>query len=265
MTKFAPLMSVKITIIGTGNVAWHLAPELERTGHVINEIYGRSEEKALQISKNLYNPTLTESLDFSLSTSSLFIIAVSDNAIKSIASEIVLPDEAMVVHTSGSVTLSTLELTALDRIGVFYPLQTFSKERKMKFSEVPILVESNDQSGEEELMAIASSISSNVTVANSEDRLGIHLAAVFANNFTNHMIDIASQLMDNSDLDLELLRPLIRETIEKALDQNPSEAQTGPAIREDTETMQKHLEQLGFNPRYQELYNLISESIREGK
>ncbi len=258
-------MPLKITIIGTGILAWHLAPELERAGHVINEIYGRSEDKALQISKNLYNPTITESLDFSLSTSSLFIIAVSDNAIEFIASEIVFPDEAMVVHTSGSVPMSTLELTALDRIGVFYPLQTFSKERKIKFSEVPMLIECNDQLAEHDLEEIASSISSNVTVVNSEDRLGIHLAAVFANNFTNHMIDIAGRLMENRDLDLELLKPLIRETVAKALDQNPVEAQTGPAVREDTETMQKHLDLLDFNSRYQELYQLISESIRDSK
>ncbi len=258
-------MSLKITIIGTGNVAWHLAPGLEGAGHVINEIYGRSEDKALQISKHLYNPTITESLDFSRSASSLFIIAVTDNAIESIASEIVLPDETMAVHTSGSVSMSTLELTALDHIGVLYPLQTFSKESRMKFSEVPLLVESNSEEGQAQLQEIASTLSSKVSVVNSEDRLRIHLAAVFANNFTNHMIDIASRLMDNNDLDFEILKPLIRETIEKALDKNPSEAQTGPVIREDTETIQMHLEQLDFRPRYQELYQLISESIMEGR
>lgn len=258
-------MSLKITIIGTGNVAWHLAPALEQAGYVINEIYGRSENKALEIGKCLYNPTITENLDFSLSASSLFIISVSDSAIEAIASEIVLPDDAMVVHTSGSVPMSILELTALDHIGVFYPLQTFSKERKMKFSEIPLLIESNNEDAQALLEETASSLSSKVSIVNSEDRLGIHLAAVFANNFTNHMIDIASRLMDDSDLDLELLKPLIRETIEKALDQNPSEVQTGPAIREDTETMQKHLEQLDSHPRYQELYQLISESIRNCK
>ncbi len=259
------MISQKITIIGTGNLAWHLAPALESAGHVINEIYGRSEDKALQITENLYNPAVAESLDFSSSASSLFIIAVSDNAIESVASEIVLPDKALIVHTSGTVPMSILELTALDNTGVFYPLQTFSKDRKVKFSEAPMLIEANNEYAHEILEKIASSISPNVKTVNSEDRLSIHLAAVFANNYTNHMMAIASQVMDNNELDFELLEPLIRETIEKALDQRPSDAQTGPAIREDNETMERHLENLSFNSDFQELYRLISKSIINSK
>ena len=258
------MTSDKITIIGTGNVAWHLAPALENAGYVINEIYGRTEDKALQLSENLYNPLVVDSLDFSTSTSSLFIIAVSDNAIESVATEIVLPDEAMVIHTSGTVPMSILNLTALDYIGVFYPLQTFSKERKLSLDKVPFLIEANDEDGLEILKRIASYISSNVKCVNSEERSKIHLAAVFVNNFTNHMLAIAGDLMDRNELDFNLLEPLIRETIDKALDQKPLNSQTGPAIREDQNTMERHLEELSFNSDYQQLYKLISESILKG-
>lgn len=255
----------EITIIGTGNIAWHLAAEFERAEHVINEVYGRSEANALQFSENLNNPVITENLDFTQSTSSLFIIAVSDKAIESVVSEIVLPEKALLVHTSGTVPMSVLELAGVERIGVFYPLQTFSKHRKVNFSEVPLLIEASDDSTQQQLENIAVSLSPKVTVVNSKDRLGIHLAAVFANNFTNHMIDIAGQVMERNALDLKLLEPLIRETIDKALDQNPSMVQTGPAVRGDTGTMQKHLQYLEFNPAYQELYRLISESINKGR
>ena len=258
-------MSQKITVIGTGNVAWHLALELERAGHVVNEIYARSEQKALQISEYINHPVITDSLDFSQSTSRMFIIAVSDNAIKTIASEIILPNDALLVHTSGTVPLSILALNGLQRIGVFYPLQTLSKNRRINFSEVPLLIEAGDTDTLLQLENIAQSLSSNVVAVKSEDRVGIHLASVFANNFTNHMIDIAGQVMDNNALDIKLLMPLIRETVEKALDQNPAAAQTGPAIRGDTDTMQRHLAYLDFNPRYQQLYRLISQSISNNK
>ena len=258
-------MSRNITIIGTGNLAWYLAAAFEQAGHVIHEIYGRSETKAIQIGKNLNNPVITDSLDFSRSSSCLFIIAVSDKAIESVASEIILPENALLVHTSGTVPMSALELAGIDHIGVFYPLQTFSKNREINFLEVPLLIEACDETTQKQLENIATSVSSNVTLVNSDDRLGIHLAAVFANNFTNHMIDIAGQVLEKNALDLDLLEPLIRETIEKALDQNPSTAQTGPAIRGDTDTMDMHLAQLGFDPRYQALYRSISESIREGR
>lgn len=258
-------MSEIITIIGTGNVAWQLAPALERAGHVINEVYGRSEEKALQVGALLDNPVISISLDFSRSSSTLFIIAVSDNAIESVVSRMVFPDQAVLVHTSGTAPLSILKGTDLEHVGVFYPLQSISRNRRLQFFELPLLIEASDASTQQQLEKIGGSLGAAVTLVNSEDRLGIHLAAVFANNFTNHMIEIASQVMDSNGMDFQLLKPLISETVEKAFDENPSAAQTGPAIRGDTGTMEKHLARLAFNPRYQALYKLISESISQGK
>ena len=151
-------MAQIITIIGTGNVAWHLAPALERAGHVINEVYGRSENKALLLCERLSNPVVTTSLDFSRSSSSLFIIAVSDNAIESVASDIVLPDQAILVHTSGAVPMSRLQRIDLDHIGVFYPLQTFSRNRDINFSGLPLLIESSDATTQMRLEEIGKSL-----------------------------------------------------------------------------------------------------------
>lgn len=256
-------MPHSITIIGTGNVAWHLAPALERAGHIINEVYGRSAEKALLLQERLNNPLIAASLDFSQSESTLFIIAVSDNAIDTVASAIVLPEQAILVHTSGTVPMTRLQVTGLNNIGVFYPLQTISRNRDISFGGLPLLIEANNTITQSELVKIVESMGADTTIASSKDRQGIHLAAVFANNFTNHMIDIAGQVMREKSLDVNLLKPLIRETVEKALAQSPTSAQTGPAARGDTDTMQNHIQQLEFNPQLQELYRMISKNIRD--
>lgn len=257
-------MPHSITIIGTGNVAWHLAPSLEKAGHNINAIYGRCEDKALLLRERLNNPLLATSLDFSQSDSTVFIIAVSDNAIDSVASTIILPEQAILVHTSGTASMSSLQVTGLNNIGVFYPLQTISKTREISFCGLPLLIEASNSSTQHQLEKIGDSLHADTTVTSSSDRKGIHLAAVFANNFTNHMIDIAGQIMRQKSLDENLLKPLIRETVEKALAQSPSSAQTGPAARGDTSTMQNHIELLEFNLQLQDLYRLISKNIADG-
>ncbi|MCP4429391.1 MAG: DUF2520 domain-containing protein [Gammaproteobacteria bacterium] len=258
-------MSQFITIIGTGNVAWHLAPALEQAGHVINEVYGRSEKKARLLCERLNNPVVATGLDFTESRSTLYIIAVSDNAIESVVSTIVLPEQAILVHTSGTAPMSRLQLTGLNNVGVFYPLQTISQNRDINFSELPLLIEASNVTTRKQLLETGKSLGAEITITTSEHRQDIHLAAVFANNFTNHMIDIAGQVIRQKALDVNLLKPLIRETVEKALAQNPSTAQTGPAVRGDSETMQNHIQQLEFNPRLQKLYRLISESIQYSK
>ena len=256
-------MPHSITIIGTGNVAWHLAPAREQAGHVINEVYGRSEDMALLLQERLNNSQLSPSLDFSQSESTLFIIAVNDNAIDTVACAIVLPEKAILVHTSGTVPMTRLQVTGLNNIGVFYPLQTISRNRDISFQGLPFLIEANNTITQDELVKIVESMGADTTIASSKDRQVIHLAAVFANNFTNHMIDIAGQVMREKSLDVDLLKPLIRETVENALAQSPSSAQTGPAARGDTDTMQNQIQQLEFNPQLQELYRLISKNIAD--
>ena len=255
-------MSLSITFIGTGNVAWHLARALEQAGHVIAEVYGRSPDKTAKLCSRLDNAVVATNLDFSRSHSSLFIIAVSDNAIESVVSGIALPEQAILVHTSGTAPMSLLTASGLHNIGVFYPLQTISRNREISFVDLPLLIEASNQATQNSLTELSNSMKAKTTLATSKDRQGIHLAAVFANNFTNHMIDIAGRIMLEKSLDAALLNPLIRETVDKALTQNPTSAQTGPAVRGDTNTMSTHIQQLEFDLGLQEIYRLVSESIR---
>jgi len=257
-------MAMKVTLIGAGNVASHVAPALEGAGHIVNEIYSRS-ASAEQIAKNLYNPMLSESLDFSESDSDLFIICVSDDAIQSISEEIVLPDNCLIVHTSGSIPMDVLELTASNSIGVFYPLQTFSKNRKISFSEVPILIEANSPEGSALLQKLGSSLSKRVEEVDSKKRLQLHLAAVFVNNFVNHLLAVGNEITTQNDLDFGLLEPLLKETVDKALEIGALNSQTGPAIREDATTMERHVELLSENENHERLYRIISQSIIDSK
>ncbi|MDA0194099.1 MAG: DUF2520 domain-containing protein [Bacteroidetes bacterium] len=256
---------MKVTIIGAGNVASHLAPALERAGYIINEVYARRIDEAERISQNLYSANTSDNLDFSGSDSVLFLIAVSDYAIEQIAGEIVLPDQCLIVHTSGSIPMSVLELTASDSIGVLYPLQTFSRNRKISFPEIPILTEANTPEGLAMLEQVGKSLSKRVALVDSEKRLQLHLAAVFVNNFVNHMLTIGDEITSENNLDFSLLEPLIRETVDKAIEIGASDSQTGPAIREDHSTMEMHMELLEENESYQRLYKIISKSIIDSK
>src|SRR5688572_15961575 len=143
---------MNVAFIGSGNLAWHLAPALDNLGHVVKEFYSRNAKHAADLTGRLYQAEVKKSLDFSSSTSNIFFIAVSDDAISCIAQELVLPDNAILVHTSGSQPLSVLEFAATERTGVFYPLQTFSKGAKAVFKEIPLLIECNDPFTEKALM-----------------------------------------------------------------------------------------------------------------
>jgi predicted short-subunit dehydrogenase-like oxidoreductase (DUF2520 family) len=252
---------MNISIIGSGNLAWHLAPALDNVGFVVKEVFSRNPQHAEQLTSRLYQAEVKATLDFSTSDSSLFIIAASDDAIKSIAQEIILPDEAILVHTSGSQPLSELEFSATSNIGVFYPLQTFSKQKKVDFKNIPIFIESHNEETEEALMLIAKAISNQVRKIGSEERQALHVAAVFASNFTNHMLAISKGIMQRNGLDYDWLKPLILETIQKSLSLDPERAQTGPAKRGDLEILDKHLAFLKDDEAVAEIYKIVSQHI----
>jgi predicted short-subunit dehydrogenase-like oxidoreductase (DUF2520 family) len=252
---------MNVSIIGSGNLAWHLAPALDNVGFVVKEVYSRNPQHAEQLTSRLYQAEVKATLDFSTSNSSLFIIAASDDAIKSIAQEIILPDEAILVHTSGSQPLSELEFSATTNVGVFYPLQTFTKQKKVDFKNIPIFIESNNEETEEALMLIGKAISNQVRKIGSEERQALHVAAVFASNFTNHMLAISKGIMQQNGLEYDWLKPLILETIQKSLNLDPESAQTGPAKRGDLEILDKHLEFLKEDEAVAEIYKIVSQHI----
>jgi len=241
-------------------VAWHLAPALDNCGFKVSEVYSRNHKNASNLVKRLYHASFVKNLDFSNSTSQYFFISVPDDAIEEICREIVLPDNSVLIHTSGSVSLEALSYAASRWTGVFYPLQTFSKEKKVNFKEVPILVEGSEESISKELMKMAKGLSSTSLLADSDKRKNIHVAAVFASNFTNHMLTLSKEILEKSGNNFDLLKPLVVETLNKSLEVGPENAQTGPAKRRDFNTLEKHVGVLD-QEQLKDLYRLISQDI----
>lgn len=253
----------KIAMIGAGNVAWHLAPALEAGGHQITQVYSRQAAKAEQLARHLYQAKAQTHLDFSESEAELFIVAVSDDAITKVVQQMKLPSEALIVHTSGGQPLEALAKASTEHIGVFYPLQTFSQRRSVSFREIPICLEANDSDVLHRLIKLARSLSRQVKLINSKERALLHVSAVFANNFTNHLLRMAEQLMHDHQLDFSLLYPLIEETVAKARAVGPTQAQTGPALRNDEKTISHHVNQLNaYDPAYTEVYQAITRHIQ---
>jgi predicted short-subunit dehydrogenase-like oxidoreductase (DUF2520 family) len=255
-----------VSFIGSGNLAWHLATALDNTEFAVREVYSRKYKNAKALVERLYQADVMESLDFSASTSSIFVIAIPDDDIETVAQEIILPYNAILVHTSGSQPLSVLSNAKTTNTGVFYPLQTFSKGQKVDFKDVPIFIESDDSAVEKVLMSMAKSISKRVQKISSEDRKALHVAAVFAANFTNHMLTLSKEIMVRHKLNFDLLKPLIAETLNKSLTIGPENSQTGPAKRGDLEILDKHVEFLSNTDHNDdetvaEIYKLVSQHI----
>lgn len=255
MSKF-----FKVAIVGAGNVAWHLARAFEDSGHFITDIYSRRINNARKLAQRLYDTNVTDSLNLSGSEAEIFLIAVTDDAIEQVCSKLRIPPYGIVAHTSGTRPLQVLSQYH-DNAGIFYPIQTFSKGISVNFKEVPICIEAKQQPTEKVLYKLGESISHEVYSVNSEDRKVLHVSAVFACNFTNHMLSIAQDILEDRDIDFGLLQPLIVETINKALSIGPAEAQTGPAIRGDTNIMKEHLKFLKYDPAYKKIYKLLSEHL----
>lgn len=251
---------MQISIIGSGNVAWHLASALDNTDYAVREVFSRDPRNAEALVERLYAAKAKTDLNFSDSESRIFIISVTDDAIPEVAQQIILPEGAILVHTSGSRSMSVLEDVSAT-VGVLYPLQTFTRGKNVDFSEIPIFVESSDLKTEKTLLAMGRAISKKVLRISSADRKAVHVAAVFASNFTNHMLSIARGIMSNRDLDYEWLKPLIAETINKSLALGPRAAQTGPAKRGDLEILDTHMEFLNDDEAVAEIYRVVSQHI----
>jgi predicted short-subunit dehydrogenase-like oxidoreductase (DUF2520 family) len=260
---------MEISFIGAGNLAWHLAPAFENAGHHINEVYSRQLQHARQLVSNLYDARTHSELNFADSPSKLFVLAVPDDVLENVCSRLVLPEGAIIVHTSGSQPLSALEqwMRIYSDIpvqtGVFYALQTFSKGQTfMTFDEIPLCLEASDKTTEDVLVQLGQELSDIVYLITSEERRTLHVAAVFACNFTNHLLALAHDLTTRNGLEFDLLRPLIQETFRKGLAaENPATVQTGPARRGDLTTIDSHLAMLSTDQHLSEIYQIMTQSI----
>ena len=247
----------KVVIVGAGSVAYHLTRVLlENTVNVV-QVFNRTLSKAQELANN-YNINFTDKIS-EIEKADLYIICTTDKAISEISYYIPFED-CLVVHTSGSTPLSALK--GKYRKGVFYPLQTFSMKRSISSDEIPFLVEAENPEDEFALLELGKRLSSEVYAVNSEKRMKIHMAAIWANNFTNHLYYIASEICKKQDVPFEILKPLIKETADKIEDDvRPFDAQTGPARRDDDAIIKKHLEILESDPKKYQIYQSITESI----
>ncbi|TDE07227.1 Rossmann-like and DUF2520 domain-containing protein [Flavobacterium sandaracinum] len=251
---------IKVVLIGSGNVAQHLIAAFQNapnSGTEIELIQVYSRQTA-SVSHLINLEQITNNLD-ALAEADLYIIAISDDAIEAISS--LLPfKNRLVVHTSGSVPLNVLNED--NRKGVFYPLQTFTKNKPVDFKIIPICLESENATDYQLLDKVAKSISEKVFAINSEQRKALHVAAVFVNNFTNHLYQIGQEICQENQVPFEILKPLIAETANKIMVLSPEEAQTGPAKRNDTATIEAH-EAFLANENHHEIYKTLTQSIQE--
>jgi predicted short-subunit dehydrogenase-like oxidoreductase (DUF2520 family) len=250
---------IKITIIGAGNLATQLGLTLYNEGYFISQVYSHKLKNAAVLAKRIKGEAISDLKKLS-ADSSIYIIAVKDDAIESVARQLNFKDK-IVVHTSGSIPIDVLK-NCSKNYGVFYPLQTFSKEKSVDFKTIPICIEANNSKTSTTLTYFAKSISENVKKVNSEQRKKIHLAAVFACNFSNYMYVVSEKLLKKEKLSLDLLKPLIEETSSKIKNYSPGSVQTGPAIRNDKKTMEAHIKLLSKEKDLQKIYTLLSKSIR---
>ena len=245
---------IKVSIIGSGNVAQHLILAFLQAKDIeICQVFARNPESIV----SLINPKKIISEIDKLLKVDLLLIAVSDNAIKQISSQIPIANQ-LVAHTSGSFLINDLD--SKNRKAVFYPLQTFSKNKEINFLEIPICLEAQNEQDYQILEKVAKSISNNVQKINSNQRKALHVSAVFVCNFTNYLYKIANDICKENNLDFDILKPLILETANKIVALSPDEAQTGPAKREDSITINEHLNFLK-NANQTQIYKLLTKSI----
>lgn len=247
---------INIVFLGFGNVNSHLFEAVHKSKNVsVKQIFNRNHIKMISPFEHI--PFIDDISE--IEEADVYIIGIPDDAI-SIFSESLAFQNRLVVHTSGGVSINAL--SNKNRRGVFYPLQSFSKQREVDFENIPICIEAENEADLKLLRNLAESISHNIAEISSEERGKLHLAAVFVNNFTNYLYRIGSEILKENDLPFDLLKPLIQETASKIKTLSPKDAQTGPAKRNDLKTIEKHLSLLS-NPQHRKFYELFTEALKE--
>jgi len=247
---------LEIVIIGSGNVSEHLIKAFKNsTNSKVIQLYSRNIISGNELSSK-FDIEFTNKIDL-IKKADLYLISVSDSAIAEVSNSLPFTNR-LVAHTSGATSIDSINNK--NKQAVFYPLQSFTKGKKTDFSNIPICIETKDNDDCNTIMRIANSISNNVKKVSSEQRQYLHASAVFVNNFANHLFYIGKEIADHHGVDFNLLKPLIKETVDKLDYNTPKEVQTGPAVRGDKKTMEKHLELIP-DETHREIYKLITESI----
>jgi predicted short-subunit dehydrogenase-like oxidoreductase (DUF2520 family) len=248
-----------MVILGAGNVAAHMARHLHSGGHSIACIWSRTKEHADDLA-SLVRSRGTADPDRVPGNADFYLVAVPDRAITPVASKF-RGTGGIWIHTAGAVPMDIFEKD-FSEYGVIYPLQTLSAARPVSLKGVPLLIEGSGSRVTEMIRSVAGSISDHVIEMDSARRLVVHVAAVFANNFSNHMVAVAEHILKVHEIDPALLAPMLRETFEKIAEMGPEGARTGPAARDDRSTMLLHRELLKKYPEWEKLYTFISRDIQ---
>ena len=248
---------MKVVIIGSGNVAGVLGKKIIEAGHAIIEVVGRNKTAVSVLAKS-FNAKPTFSINTVTTLADIYIIAVADHAIQQIADELRVNDK-LVLHTAAAIPMNVLSLCS-DRYGVLYPLQTLKNGLDL-VPPIPVLIDGDDESTREMLKDFCSNWAHSVSVATDQQRLKVHLSAVFVNNFINHLMTVTNIYCEENKIDFELLQPLIQQTLTVIKGGNAANLQTGPARRNDIVTIEKHRLILAEHPSMLLLYNQITQSI----
>ena len=258
----------RVVVLGAGRVATHLVPALVGAGYRVAQVWSRTMASASALGQPL-GISYTDDLTAVPADADIYIACVADGALPEVARQIVARGQRssrtpLFLHTAGSVSMDVWREAGAISYGILYPLQTFSKEREVEMREVSLFVEASDEASLMAVEALAHGLSGKVYRADSRRRALLHVAAVFACNFTNAMYDAAHQLLATDGIPFDVLLPLIDETAAKVHALTPREAQTGPAVRGDEAVMQNHIHRLAGMPDLQTLYARISKMISEG-
>jgi predicted short-subunit dehydrogenase-like oxidoreductase (DUF2520 family) len=262
MQKQSEQFKPSIVIIGSGNLATHLGRVLIKRGYNLVQVFSKTMANAKALGTEL-NVPFSNSVAKLNKAADIYFLCVKDDVIHQFLNKIDLTNR-LIVHTSGSTPLNILRPYSKN-IGVFYPLQTFKKEHKAKFKKVPLLIEANTVSNKNKLLSIARDLSKNVYELNSNQRQLLHLAAVFACNFTNHLYSIAENICSQNQIDFNLLKPLIKLTAKRIESESPAVLQTGPAFRKDYKTIEFQELLLKDDPVLLEIYKSFTKDIIKGR
>jgi predicted short-subunit dehydrogenase-like oxidoreductase (DUF2520 family) len=254
------MFQYNISFAGAGRVAGALCREMYHAGHTIGLVVSETEKNGGMLAVSC-KASWSHDLVFPDSTD-IIIVSVPDHRLKSVLEKITCGPGTLVVHTAGSMGIDVFPAQFKQK-GIFYPLQTFSMERKIVFRDLPFFLESSDKQSDAILERLSESIGGKVHFADTEHRRMLHLAAVFVCNFTNHMLTAGKEVASKAGFSFEVLRPLVEETFLKAIEQGPEHSQTGPAVRNDQNTIEKHLALLSFSPDLRKIYTDMTQSIIE--
>ena len=252
---------MKIFVVGAGNVAYHMVRAIWKSDHSLEGLFSRNESDARSATRGEKVDVYSEMKDIP-SSADIYIICVNDDAIADVVNDLpqAIKDSKIIVHTSGSVALDVLK--SAKNQGVLYPVQTFTKGRKMNYDDIPYCINANSDETEDALVELANSVGGTTTIMSDDDRQKVHVSAVMINNFVNHLIHKSESILESNDIPLDILQPLLRKTIAKQAKIGSYDAQTGPAIRNDKSTIATHIDLL-TDPLDKDIYQAITNSIIE--